>query len=186
MTLVTTDIMLAAASLKSGGIIAYPTEAVFGLGCDPRNDMALSQLLALKQRPAHKGLIVVAAEWAQLLPYLAAISPTEYAQVMATWPGPVTWVMPVAEGVSRLLTGEHESLAVRISAHPLIQMLCRAFGGAVVSTSANRSTEPPCKTTAEVRACFREGLDVIVAGQTSGLAKPTSIYTLTSKTIIRS
>ncbi len=120
---------LAAAWVARGGLIAYPTEAVYGLGCDPENGHAVRRLLALKARPEHKGLILIAADWAQLEPYVRGLGQTAMAAIHATWPGAVTWLLPARRETPRWLTGEHQTLAVRVTAHPLAAALCRQWGG---------------------------------------------------------
>lgn len=181
------DVEHAAEVIRTGGVIAYATEAVFGLGCDPRNSQAIEKLLRLKQRPAHKGLILIAANEQQLHPYLALslIDDAMLQRVRATWPGPVTWLMPAAQSVSPLLRGEHDTLAVRVSAHPQVRALCEAFGDALVSTSANRSSQPPAKSVDEVVAQFGDGLDLILRGQTSGARKPSEIRNAVTGKIVR-
>jgi L-threonylcarbamoyladenylate synthase len=165
----------AAQTLRNGGIVAYPTEAVYGLGCDPNNDHAIQRLLALKQRDPGKGLILIAADYHQLETYLAEL-PAEVAQrVLPTWPGPVTWLLPPRAQISRLLLGAHATLAVRVTAHPLAADLCRAFGGAVVSTSANRSNQTPARDAATVRRMFGDGIDDVLDGAVGTLVNPTQI-----------
>ena len=123
-------------ALKQGEVIGYPTEGVFGVGCDPDNQAAVYKLLALKQRPIEKGLILIAADYEQLLPYIDAsqLTPLQLQAVMATWPGPVTWVMPTQPHVAAFLTGQFSTIAVRVSDHPLVQQLCREFGKPITST----------------------------------------------------
>jgi len=179
------DPAYAAAVLRKGGIVAYPTEAVWGLGCDPGNADAVRRLLELKDRPASKGLILVAATPAQLRPYLQALPAEVEARILATWPGPVTWLWPAAEGVPPLLRGEHDTLAVRVSEHPRVRALCLAFGGPVVSTSANRSGEPPAYVETEVQERFAEGLDFILPGETGGRERPSEIRDALSGRILR-
>lgn len=173
--------------LRAGGVIAYATEAVFGLGCDPQNLQAIEKVLQLKRRPAHKGLILIAASEQQLHPYLALalIDDAMWQRVRATWPGPVTWLMPAAQSVSPLLRGEHDTLAVRVSAHPQVRALCEAFGGALISTSANRSSQLPAKNVDEVTAQFGDELDLILLGQTAGATKPSEIRDAVTGKIIR-
>ncbi len=167
----------AAALLTRGGIIAYPTEAVWGLGCDPRNQAAVLRLLALKQREIGKGLILVAADVAQLAPFVdpAALDPAQRDAVLATWPGPHTWIMPAAAGAPRWITGEHDGIAVRVSAHPVVAALCDAFGGALVSTSANPAGAPPPKTLEAFDDALLAGIDALVPGDTGGFDRPTGI-----------
>ena len=187
MTVLSSDVGKAAQVLREGGVIAYATEAVFGLGCDPQNAHAIERLLHLKQRAPHKGLILIAATEQQLHPYLALarIDATMWQRVRASWPGPVTWLLPAAEQVSGLLRGEHATLAVRVSAHPQVCVLCDAFGGALVSTSANLSNQSPARTVDEVRTQFDEQLDLILIGETSGATKPSEIRDAATANIVR-
>ncbi|HFB97672.1 MAG TPA: threonylcarbamoyl-AMP synthase [Bryobacterales bacterium] len=179
------QISQAVAALRAGGVIAYPTEAVWGLGCDPHNERALARLLELKGRPAGKGLILVAASFDPLRPFLQSLDAEREAAVLATWPGPVTWLWPANTSVSPLLRGEHDTLAVRISDHPLVVALCAAFGGPVVSTSANRSGEPPARTREEVLARFGDALDFVLDGETGGRERPSEIRDARTGKVIR-
>src|SRR5512134_2349746 len=133
-------------SVRAGGVIAYPTEAVFGLGCDPANQAALKRLLAIKRRPIHKGVILIAACLEQFLSYLLPLDAEALAKVSSTWPGPVTWLIPARPNVPKWLRGQHSTLAVRVTAHPLAAALCRLWGRPLVSTSANLSGRPPART----------------------------------------
>lgn len=187
MTQISDDVEQAVRVLRLGGVIAYATEAVFGIGCDPQNPQAIEAVLRLKQRPAYKGLILIAASEQQLHSYLDldAISPAMWQQVRATWPGPITWLLPAAPQVSTLLRGEHDTLAVRVSAHPQVCALCQAFAGALVSTSANRSEQPPARCIDEVIAGFDGELDLILQGQTTGASRPSEIRDGRTGKIIR-
>lgn len=171
--------------LQRGGVIAYPTEAVFGLGCDPNNEQAVERLLAIKQRSRDKGLILIAADFQQLTPFLAEIDDVSKEQILATWPGPVTWVWPAKPEVSKWLRGEHDTIAVRVTGHPLAAALCRGFGGPLVSTSANLSGKSPAKTEQEVRQQFHEQLDYIVVGELGGREKPSQIRDVMSGKVLR-
>ncbi|HEX7028734.1 MAG TPA: Sua5/YciO/YrdC/YwlC family protein [Gammaproteobacteria bacterium] len=162
--------------LHRGGIIAYPTEAVYGLGCDPDNEVAVLRLLEIKQRPLEKGLILIAADPAQLEPYIVPSVFAQYPDVLASWPGPNTWLLPCKADTPLWLKGIHDTLAVRITAHPLCADLCRAFGKPLVSTSANPNGFEPARTAAEVRSMFSDNqLDLVVEGETGGLATVSSI-----------
>lgn len=177
----------AIAALKLGGVIAYPTEAVYGLGCDPDNELAIKKLLALKSRELNKGLILVAANLEQLLPYVACPKTSWPKHVLASWPGPITWVMPAEKNLttSTLLQGDFDKQAVRVSAHPTIQALCLAFGKPIVSTSANLQGQSPAKSKAEVLSIFGGHIDGIVDGSLSGQLTPTEIRDATNLAIIR-
>ncbi|MFP1731128.1 L-threonylcarbamoyladenylate synthase type 1 TsaC [Lonsdalea quercina] len=150
-------------NLEDHKVIAYPTEAVFGLGCDPDSEIAVQRLLDLKRRPWQKGLILIAAEFQQLEPYVdvSVLSQTQLNAVFSTWPGPVTWVMPTKPGTPQWLTGEFTTLAVRVTDHPLVVELCRRFGKPLVSTSANLSGKPPCRTAQDVFEQFGKAFPVL-------------------------
>lgn len=177
----------AALLLKRGGVVAYPTEAVWGLGCDPRNEAAVLRLLAIKQRTVDKGLILVASHLEQLRPFLdiAAVPAERLAEVLATWPGPHTWIMPASRAAPRWITGTHAGIATRISAHPGVVALCEAFGGALVSTSANLSGRPAPQARAALEPDLLHALDGVVAGETGGLSRPSSIHDAITGSAIR-
>jgi len=176
---------MAVKALREGGVIAYPTEAVYGFGCDPNNETAIQKILTIKQRPPDKGLILIAATIEQIEPFVAPLSAQQRHYLQTVWPGPVTFLMPVREGVSPLLTGKHQSLAVRVSGHPLVIDLCQAFDGAIVSTSANRSGDEPARTSEESKQMFAGQIDVIVEGETGGQDRPSEIRDLISGAVIR-
>jgi len=168
----------AASLIRRGAVIAYPTEAVFGLGCDPGNSAAVQRILFIKQRSVKKGLILIAAEFAQLQPWLLPLSDEDYTKVHATWPGPVTWLLPVQPDTPVTLRGTHTTLAVRVTAHPIAAALCRAAGTALVSTSANINRRLPARTVLAVRQRLGKQVDYIVPGAVSGAKKPSQIRTL--------
>nr|WP_206171501.1 Sua5/YciO/YrdC/YwlC family protein [Thiorhodococcus mannitoliphagus] len=166
---------LAARMLRQGGVIAYPTEAVYGLGCDPRNPLAIERLLAIKQRPASKGLILIAADMGQLAPFVDWLADGRMREIRESWPGPHTWLLPAKATTPSWLTGDFETLAVRMTAHPLAAALCRTFGGAIVSTSANRSDQPPARSALEVRRTLVAQLDYLLVGACQGANRPSVI-----------
>jgi L-threonylcarbamoyladenylate synthase len=176
-------IRIAAEQLRRGAILAYPTEAVYGLGCDPLNEDAVLRLLRLKQRPMSKGLILAAANLQQLAPFLR-LNAGIIERCSATGPGPVTWVVPTQDWVPEWLTGEHRSLAVRVSAHPCIQQLCMRFGGPVVSTSANPGGKVPALNAQQVRNYFPREVSIFT-GDTGGLQNTTPIYDAVSGRSLR-
>jgi len=162
--------------LKQQQVIAYPTEAVFGVGCDPDSEVAVNRLLALKQRPVEKGLILIAASFEQLKPYIddASLNAAQREAVFKHWPGPVTFVFPAKPSTPRWLTGRFDSLAVRVTDHPLVIQLCEAYGKPLVSTSANLTGLPPCRTAQEVLEQFGEAFPVM-KGPTGGRQNPSEI-----------
>ncbi|MGL6262232.1 L-threonylcarbamoyladenylate synthase [Vibrio sp. WXL210] len=164
-------------ALTQGKVIAYPTEGVFGVGCDPDNPQAIQSLLAIKQRPVEKGLILIAASYKQIKDYIdeTQLSEAQLAAIRATWPGPVTWVVPASDKVSSWVSGQFDSVAVRVTDHPLVQQLCQQFGKPITSTSANLTGQPPCKTHQEVVEQLGNQPVTIVEGETGGRANPTEI-----------
>lgn len=177
-------IRAAARLLRSGGVIAYPTEAVFGLGCDPHDARAVNHILRLKRRSIRHGLIVIAANSEQLSGFIAELPQQVAGRMRESWPGPQTWVVPAAKYCPAWLTGEHDTLAVRVSAHPVVRALCTEADMAIVSTSANRSGHPPAKTALACRMRFGTDIDLVVPGATGRQARPTSIKdALTGETI---
>lgn len=177
----------AVAALRRGGVIAYPTEAVYGLGCDPSNEQALQRLFALKQRPLTQGVLLIGADFAQVEKYidLAGLPADALARARATWPGPHTWIFPRAATVPAWLAGAHSGIALRVTAHAQAAQLCRAFGDAIVSTSANRHGDPPARKAADVRAAFGEELAYILDGPTGNLERPTPIRDAISGEVLR-
>ena len=167
----------AAEVIRSGGIVAYPTEAVWGLGCDPFDEGAVHRLLAIKQRPVEKGLILIAATLEQLKPLIdvAAVPTDRLTEVLSSWPGPHTWVMPATAQAPRWITGVHRGIAVRVSEHPVVIGLCQAYGGALVSTSANLSGKPAVSDRDALDPLLLPRIDAVVAGHTGGLARTTVI-----------
>lgn len=167
----------AVAALRRGGVIACPTESVWGLSCDPFDEAAVARLLAIKQREVDKGLILAAAKQAQLdgLVDWNALPAGRREAVLASWPGPNTWIVPVTARVPRWITGAHEGVAVRVSAHSGLAALCAGFGGVLVSTSANPAGAPPPHTQAAIDPSLLAALDGVVPGATGGLARPTAI-----------
>lgn len=184
----TIDVGEGARLVAAGAVLAYPTEAVFGLGCDPERHEAVERVVALKGRVPEKGFILVASRIAQLARWIAPLDAAARARVDAVWPGAVTFVVPAAAGLPDLLTGGRATIAVRVSAHPVVRALCEACGHALVSTSANRSGEPPLADADAVARAFPigpDGIDGIVAGRVGALARPTAIVDLASGATLR-
>ncbi len=176
---------LARRLLRAGGVLAYPTEAVFGLGCLPHHRAALRRVVDVKRRSERKGLILVAATVEQALRYAEPLDEARMRAVRATWPGPVTWVLPARAGVDPLITGGRDSVAVRVTAHPVAAALCRAVGDALVSTSANLSGRPPARGALAVRRSLGPRVDAVVPGRVGGAASPSTIRDAASGRILR-
>ncbi len=179
-------ILRAARLMQDGGVVAYPTESCFGLGCDPVNRNAVYRILKLKQRPLSRGLILVAASFQQLRYYLGDLPPGILDAPMSSWPGPFTWILPAARYTPDWITGMHDSVAVRVSNHAIVVRLCNYFGGAIVSTSANPHGRPPATNVAQARRYFGTGVDSVVRGMVGEYATPTEIRDAANGTILRS
>ena len=169
-----------------GRVFAYPTEAVFGLGCDPDNQSAVTTLLHLKQRSVSKGLILVAHSYSQLLPYVndSAIPAQMREEIFASWPGPNTWLLPASAHAPHWITGGSDLIAVRVSQHALIQALCQLFDKPLVSTSANISSFPAATSEEEVTAQFADNV-VLIPGALGGASKPSMIRHGLTGSVIR-
>ncbi len=171
--------------VRRGGVIAYPTEAVWGLGCNPWDSTAVYRLLALKQRPMSKGLILVADNIRQFDFLLADLPHVWQDQLSSTWPGPTTWLVPHQNRLPEWITGDHSSVAIRVSDHPLVRDLC-ALTGPLVSTSANPSGRPPALSRLRIEQYFAGQLDGVLDGRLGGRKKPSQIRDLLSGAQVRS
>ncbi len=165
----------AARLLRQGAVIACPTEAVFGLSCDPWAIHAVERLLSLKARSVEQGFILVAASREQLRPFVADTPTPWEGAIAASWPGPTTWLMPCRPEVPQWLTGGRTTIAVRVTAHPVLAALCERFGGALISTSANLSGRPPAGSRWKLHKYFHGRLDAIVPGALGSSPRPTAI-----------
>jgi L-threonylcarbamoyladenylate synthase len=163
-----------AAHLRRGGLIAYPTESCYGLGCDPDNRAAVLRLLSLKQRPQRKGLILIAAHYRQVARYLQPLTPDEQARLKNNGAQAITYLMPAKPSCPRWLRGNHETLAVRLTAHPFAMQLCLGADSALVSTSANRSGQRPARTYAQCQCLFGSKVWVL-PGRVGKRKKPSTI-----------
>lgn len=177
----------AAALLRDGGVLAYPTEAVFGLGCDPHDQRAFERVFALKQRPPAQGVLLIAADFEQVERYidLAAVPESVLRQVLTSWPGPHTWIFPRSAAVPAWVAGGHAGIALRITAHAPAAALCRAFGGALVSTSANPHGKPAARDIQAVATYFGDALDAVLDAPLGSDARPTAIRDALTGAIIR-
>jgi L-threonylcarbamoyladenylate synthase len=177
----------AATVLHHGGVLAYPTEAVFGLGCDPHDRAAFDHVFALKGRPATQGVLLIAATFEQVEPYIdfASVPVAVLEHVRASWPGPNTWVFPRSARVPDWVAGAHPGIALRVTAHGPAAALCRAFGRPLVSTSANPHGEPPARDLPTLERYFGDRLDAALDAPLGGLDRPTVIRDALSGAIIR-
>jgi L-threonylcarbamoyladenylate synthase len=175
----------AADVISRGGVVAYPTEAVYGLGCDPLNEKAIRRLLQIKRRPVGKGLILIAARFSQLEGFIDPLPESTRTVLFESWPGPVTWLVPAKGGVPITVRGDHKTLAVRVTAHPVACALCERLNQALISTSANVSGAQPARSSAQVLRMFGNQIDYILEGPVDMKAEPTQIRDALSGKIIR-
>jgi L-threonylcarbamoyladenylate synthase len=172
------------AHLVRGGLIAYPTESCYGLGCDPANRAAVKRLLALKQRPQKKGLILIAANYQQVARYLMPLTPTEQQKLRVDGAQAITYLMPVKRGAPRWLRGAHDTLAVRLTAHAYAKQLCQGVRSALVSTSANKSGMRSIKTYAACQRLFGNKVWVL-PGKVGKRRQPSTIRAWSDGKIVR-
>ena len=173
----------AQAHYRGGGVLTYATESCFGLGCDPFSAKGLRQILTIKGRPNHKGMIVVAAYFEQLKPLLATISSADEQSIHQFWPGPVTLLLPASPQVLPLLRGQHQKIAVRVTAHPETAALCRVLGP-LVSTSANPAGQ---RSLRQYRACLRlfSRQTLVLKGRIGRARRPSTIIDFASGRVLR-
>lgn len=170
------DISAACKQISAGGVIAYPTEGVFGLGCDPNNAQAIHSLLNIKNRDIEKGFILIASERMQLSPFIAELSESIEIKLSNSWPGPVTWILPCSSTAPDAVTGGKPTIATRVTDHKIASSLCVACRSAIISTSANLSGHAACTTAQQVEEVFGSQLDYILDYKVGNLSGPTPIF----------
>lgn len=171
--------------LQHGKIIAYPTEGVYGLGCDPLNKPAVEKILTLKKRSLAKGFILIAHTVEHLKPYIGTLTSAQWDVLLHHWPGPYTFIVPKSSQVPSWITGEFDNVAVRVTAHPIASELCRRFGAPIVSSSANQENHPPLTDNLAVYEAFGDAIDYILPGRVGPQKKPTTVIDLLTGKILR-
>lgn len=174
------------AAFNNGEVIIYPTEAVMGIGCDPDNEEAVNKLLALKQRSVDKGLILIAATYSQLLPYIddRAIREDRRPTIFSSWPGPITWLLPKSNRAPKWISGTHLKIATRVPSYLPLTKLCERLGKPIVSTSANLSGESSCITIEEAKLQFGDKV-IYVEGSVQGRTSPSMIKDAETGDVLR-
>ena len=179
-----TNLDQAVKTVQRQGVIAYPTEGVWGLGCDPYSRIAVDKILNLKKRSVDQGLLLVAKDIGQFDLFLEGLKRKNYEELDRNWPGPITYLVPDNGSAPRWVVGEHKTLGLRVSDHPLIKTLC-ALTGPLVSTSANISGFPPIKSVNEIEEVFDQEIDYVLAGELGKLGKPTQIKNILTGEVLR-
>lgn len=179
------EIEAAAALLRTGGVLAYPTEGVYGLGCDPDNHTAFEKILAMKHRLPEQGVLLIAADFEQVRPWIGNAPEFALERARAIWPGAHTFIFPRSPRVPEWVAGGHAGIALRVTAHGPSAALCRAFGGPIVSTSANRHGDAPARGAADIRRIFGNEPDGVLDAPLGGLDRPTPITDAVSGAIVR-
>lgn len=188
--MITTSVAEAAECLRTGQVLAYPTEAVWGLGCDPMNEQAFLHILHLKQRPIEKGVILLAGQISQVEHLLDTLRPEIRNQVLASWSNrqpterATTWLLPTDEQIPGWIKGQHSKVAVRVTTHPLCAALCKAFQGFIVSTSANPSGREPARSLQQAYQYFGSELNYL-NGDLGFSQEPSRIIDAVTGEIIR-
>jgi len=172
--------------ILAGGIVAYATEAVYALGCLPLANDAVMRLMAIKRRSWRKGLLLIAAHLEQLEQLVRLPDGVIREEILASWPGPVTWTLAALPRVPRWLSGGRNTVAVRVTDHPVARRLCERTEHALISTSANLSGRAPMKNLLHVRRQFGNTVDYILPGPLGGLSRPTVIRDGQTGAILRS
>lgn len=176
----------AAQVLRQGGVIAHPTEAVWGLACDPFSEAAVQRLLDLKGRPREKGLILISSDPAHFSRLLAPLTPELQARFGTQQTRPTTWIVPdLDQQIPQWLRGQHQGVAVRVSQHPVVHALTSRFRGPIVSTSANPAGRPPAMSLGDIRHYFSGRIDYIVNGRLGEASRPSRIIDLQSGRVLR-
>jgi L-threonylcarbamoyladenylate synthase len=171
--------------LHQGGVVGYPTEAVFGLGCDPLNVDAISLLQDLKGRASDKGFILIASNFSQFQPYIKDVDDSIIAKILARNEEPTTWILPAHDDVPEWLTAENHTIAIRLVQHGLAKELCHLAGMALTSTSANVSGKAPCKTAHQARLKFAAKGVFTINGSVGSSSKPSRIIDLLTNKQLR-
>ena len=177
------NIRYAARVINRGGVVAYPTEGVFGLGCLPDNFEAVARILTIKKRDPGMGLVLIISDIDQLAGWTDA--PLDSDSLTSTLEKPVTWIVPATAEVPWWIRGDHAGVAVRKTEHPVARALCRETDSPLVSTSANISGRPPARSVYVLRRVLGALVDYVVPGECGPAHGPSEIRILETGKILR-
>ncbi len=173
-------------AVLQGAVFAYPTDTIWGFGCHPLDASAVMQILAIKQRSVHKGLILLASDLRYIEPYIHPdISRPNRLRLQQMNDQPTTWLVDANPDCPYWLRGEFTTIAIRLTRHGFVRQMCDAISAPLVSTSANRSGRAPVRNTIQARRQFAGELDFIVHGFETGGCKASKIQSLETDKIIR-
>jgi L-threonylcarbamoyladenylate synthase len=150
--------------LRSGGLVAFPTETVYGLGADAANPAAVRRVFSAKGRPADHPLIVHIADMADLKRWAADVPRSAWLLAEKFWPGPLTLIVPRSQQVNPVVTGGQKTIGLRVPSHPVAQRLLKAFGGGIAAPSANRFGRISPTTAQHVRDDLGADVDLVIDG----------------------
>jgi len=172
-------------AIAAGAVIGYPTDTIWGFGCDPLNPASVTRLLQIKQRPVDKGLILLTSQLLYCEPFIR-LTPEQRAILQSPCTTPTTWLVDASEHCPVWIRGNHPTVAVRVTDHPLLRYLCPRLNLPLVSTSANRAGKSTVRSALQLRRQFAGEVDFIVTGFDSGGARPSAIKSLASGHLLRS
>jgi len=173
----------AASIIRQGGILAYPTDTIYGLGCDPYNPDAVNRLSEIKHRPLNKLFILLAADIDQLKGLIDI--DTEQQDIIATQKSATSWIISASKTAPEWLTDNDNNITIRISQNLVVQKLCRHLGHAIISSSANLTGKTPAQNSLQIHKYFHATVDKILATNKKLTARPSTIIRLSDHTIIR-
>lgn len=172
-------------ALAAGAIIGYPTDTIWGFGCDPLNPTSVARLLQIKQRPVEKGLILLTSKLEYCEPFIR-LDPDQRSTVQSPVTTPTTWLVEASEHCPVWIRGNHTTVAIRVTEHPLLRILCAGLQLPLVSTSANRAGKSTVRSALQLRRQFADEVDFIVTGFNTGGGKPSAIKSLACGNLLRS
>lgn len=178
------ELYRAAKILKEGGVIAHATEGVWGLACDPWNEITVIRILKIKQRSIDQGLIVIGSDPSMFQEEIDSLPPMTQDKILSSWPGHVTWVLPTSR-FPHWVTGNRRSIAARVPDHEQSRKLAKLFGTPIVSTSANVSGAEPATTMKDVVLEFASKVDFVVPGEIGSVIGPSRILDAETANTIR-
>jgi L-threonylcarbamoyladenylate synthase len=174
----------AVAVLKSGGVVAYPSDTVYGLGAAASDERAVQRVFAAKDRDTEKALSLLLADVTDLAPLCAEVSLAARVLAQRYWPGPLTLVLRRSPGFHSAALGGGDTVAVRVPNHPFLRELIRALGESITGTSANASGRPACRSAQEVEQGLGDAVDLIVDGGPSGVGPESTVVSLTGSLVV--